>query len=57
MVSEYLCDIVEVIDDTKFDGSIWNKGTRMEGEEGYICWEHLHAPRIEEYGKRYSAEA
>ena len=37
---EYLCDIVEVIDDTKFDESIW---IRVPGERGkryiFICWD------------------
>ena len=47
LVKEYLCDIVEVIDDTKFDDSVW---IRVPGErrEGYICWENLYASRIEE---------
>ena len=31
LVKEYLCDIVEVIDDTKFDESIW---IRVPGERG-----------------------
>ena len=31
LVKEYLCDIVEVIDDTKFDESTW---IRVPGERG-----------------------
>ena len=31
LVKEYLCDIIEVIKDTKFDESMW---TRVPGERG-----------------------
>ena len=41
LVKEYLCDIIEVIKDTKFDENIWK---------------YLYASTVEEYGKRDTEE-
>ena len=58
LVKEFLCNIVEVIEDTKHDESIWSRvrGERGEGSETFFLGKHVHAPRVQEYGQRDTEE-
>ena len=51
LVKEFLCDIIEVIEDTTFDDTNTVKGARGEGSEMFFLRKHLHAPRVEGCGK------
>ena len=53
LVKGYLCDIIEVIKETKFDEDIRIK---ERGAKYFLLRKHLYAPRVEEYGKIYTEE-
>ena len=48
-----MCNMIEVIKDINFDGTLQVKVSGERGTESFVE-NHLFAPKIEEYGKVYA---